>query len=352
MLDAVFDRLREMSRPYRGVIEDALEGTFQTDTVLDRAIRHVLFADAKRLRASLALMAMEAAGGSARAALPIAVAFELAHTASLIHDDIMDGARMRRGRRCVHHVFGRHIAITAGDALIFEAYRRILSLAGHHPGPTVERILQIFTTCAARTCRGQAQDLTFSAECGTMRQYLAMIRAKTGSMIEAPLESAALLAGAPPFWRARLRRYGGYVGMAFQIVDDALEYVGSEVRAGKTLGKDLRHGGGSAMLIFCREVCNPVEREALAAAIRRIRASGDPGSVEVVLALLRKHGAVEFARRLCARYATRALRALEDVGVAPARAELGAVARIVGAWDGLPDPLPGRATAGLVSGAS
>lgn len=345
MLDSVHDCLREAGRPYRGVIEDALQDVFQIDAVLDRAIRHVLFADAKRLRASLALIAMEAAGGHARSALPIAVAFELLHTASLIHDDIMDEARVRRGRPCVHLVFGTRVAITAGDALIFEAYRRILSLAEQHPRATVERVLHIFTACAARTCRGQAQDLEFPVESGTLRQYLLMVRAKTGSMIEAPLESAAVLAGAPPLFRERLRQYGRDIGIAFQILDDALDYLGSEDRAGKSLGNDLRRGGGSALLIFCRESCDPVERARLAEAVARVRASGDPASLQMMRALFRKYGAAASCQRLCARYADRALRALADVGPTAARAELAAIARIVGTWNRAPGAPPEGAVA-------
>src|SRR5690349_15015251 len=122
-LHLIADRLCERMRPYRRMVEAALEPLFRSDTPLDRAVGHALFGNAKRIRASLALIASDAAGGHASDALPIAVAFELLHTASLIHDDIMDDAKVRRGRACVHRVFGINLAITAGDALIFEAYR-------------------------------------------------------------------------------------------------------------------------------------------------------------------------------------------------------------------------------------
>jgi geranylgeranyl pyrophosphate synthase len=106
MLGLIHDRLREVTRRHATMVENALRPLFRGAGPLDEAVRHVLFADAKRVRASLALIATEAAGGSAAAALPVAVAFELLHTASLVHDDIMDDAQMRRGRPCVHRAFG------------------------------------------------------------------------------------------------------------------------------------------------------------------------------------------------------------------------------------------------------
>ena len=244
----VADRLCKRLRPYRHMVELALEPLFTADTPLDRAIRHALYGNAKRVRASLALIASEAAGGRASDALPVAVAFELLHTASLIHDDIMDGALVRRGRSCVHRVFGTNLAITAGDALIFEAYRALLKLFRRNPKG--ERAIEIFTSCAARTCRGQSLDLDFQDNSASLRQYLRMVRAKTGSMIEAPIECAAILAGAPRPWCDGFREYGRSLGIAFQITDDVTDYLGSEAKTGKTLGNDLRNGAGSALLIF------------------------------------------------------------------------------------------------------
>src|SRR5690349_11448535 len=128
LLDLVRDRLQQQTGRLRGLVEASLAGVFRGDTVLDRAARHLLFGEGKLVRASLALIGMEAAGGRAATAVRIATAFELLHTASLIHDDIMDAAEVRRGRECVHRVFGTRMAITAGDALIFEAYRHVLLL--------------------------------------------------------------------------------------------------------------------------------------------------------------------------------------------------------------------------------
>jgi len=331
-LHSIPDRLCELMRPYRRMVESALQPLFRSDTPLDRAAAHALFASAKRIRASLALIASEAAGGQARDALPIAVAFELLHTASLIHDDIMDGALVRRGRSCVHHVFGTSLAITAGDALVFEGYRSLLKSFASHPAAAAERAIDIFTSCAAKACRGQSLDLAFGSESGSVHQYLTMVRAKTGSMIEAPLECAAVLAGAPAHWCDRFREYGRCLGIAFQITDDVIDHLGRETKAGKTLGNDLRNGAGSALLVFTRHACSPLQREVLADAIQRARTSQAGEGAAGLVAIMQEHGAIEWTQRLCARYADRGVRALQDIGVEPARTGLAAIATTVGQW--------------------
>jgi geranylgeranyl pyrophosphate synthase len=331
-LDLIHDGLRQRTRRYATLVEDALRPLFGGAGPLDEAVRHVLFADAKRVRASLALIATEAAGGSAGAALPVAVAFELLHTASLVHDDIMDDAQMRRGRPCVHRAFGTDIALTAGDALIFEAYRQALALAGSFGPDRAQEVLHIFSACAAETCRGQALDLTFPADAGTVRQYLRVVRRKTGSMIAAPLESGAVLGRGDPSWPPCFRRAGQALGTAFQIVDDAIDYLGTEDKAKKTLGNDLRRQRGSAMLIHCRNRCALDERDAVDRAIAHFARSDDPDDLRPVLAAFRRHDAIGFTQRLCAHYARRASTLLAGIGVEPARSDLDAIVRIVGSW--------------------
>ncbi len=340
MLDLIHDCLRAKTRKYRAMVNEALDGLFQKDTILERVIRHILFADAKRVRASLALMATEAAGQEPESALPMGIGFELLHTASLIHDDIMDDAQTRRGRPCAHRVFGTELAITAGDALVFEAYQQILQLSSRYASDRLAAVLGIFGACAAQTCRGQADDLTFPHEDATMRQYLQMVRRKTGSMIEAPLQGGAVLGDAPPSWQRRFRQFGRDLGIAFQIVDDAIDYLGSEEKARKTLGNDLRRNKGSAMLIYCRQQCNREERDTMARSIEQFRISGNMVYLNAILELLRKYDAIGFTQRLCQFYVNRARRMIRDIGREPARTGLDEVAQIVGYWGLLSSRLP------------
>ena len=339
-LDLVHDCLRHRTRRYRKMVDQALDDVFSGAGVLDTAIRHTLFGDAKRIRASLVLLATEAAGGDAEVALPVAVAFELLHTASLVHDDIMDEADVRRGRPCSHRLFGTGIAITAGDALIFEAYQRMLGLTASINGGRAEEVLRIFSSCALRTCRGQTRDLTFPPDSGTILAYLRMIRWKTGSMIEAPLEAGAVLADADPLCRRRFAQFGRVLGMAFQIVDDAIDYLGDAEQACKTLGSDLRRRSGSPMLIYSRLRSSRSERAAMEAAITRFANSREPGDLADVVEIMRRHDAIGFSQRLCAAHVERARRLIAGVGVEPARSDLDQLARIVGYWGLLAARLP------------
>jgi len=340
MLDMIHDCLKDKIAPYRSIINESIARLFRADNVLDKAARHVLCADAKRIRAALALIATEAAGGDALHALPMAVAFELLHTASLVHDDIMDDARSRRGRPCVHRVFGIDIAITTGDALIFEAYQQLLDLGSTWNQDRVSAVLRVFNRCALQTCGGQSDDLTFSDRPQSIKAYLTMVRRKTGSMIEAPLQGAAVLTNACPQWRFRFRDFGRALGTAFQIVDDAIDYLGNENKARKTLGNDLRRKKGSAMVIYCHERCSPSEREVMASAIERFRRSGDIDDTKPVLDLLYKYDAIGFTQRLCEHYIRRARRIIENVGKEPARTTLDAIANIVGYWGLLAARIP------------
>jgi octaprenyl-diphosphate synthase len=167
-----------------------------------------------------------------------------------------------------------------------------------------------------------------------------MIRRKTGSMIEAPLEAGALLGGADATLQRRFRLFGSLLGTAFQIVDDAIDYLGSEDEALKTLGADLRRRSGSAMLTYCRARCSPPERAVMERALARFGTSGDPESLSIVMALLRQHDAIGFSQHLCARTVARARRLIAGVGVEPARTDLDVLARMVGYWGLLGARLP------------
>jgi geranylgeranyl diphosphate synthase type I len=343
-LDMIHDCLRDKIASQRKLIDKSIEGLFQTGTVLDQAARHILFSKAKRIRAALALIATQAAGGDAAQALPMAVGFELLHTASLIHDDIMDDAQSRRGRPCVHRVFGIDIAITTGDALIFEAYRELLALSSFLESSRVNEVLRLFSTCAVHTCQGQTDDLTFSNQNRSIKDYLRMVRRKTGSMIEAPMEGGAIIANASLHWRRRFREFGRTLGTAFQIVDDAIDYLGSEDKVYKTIGNDLRRKKGSAMMIYCRERCNRAEQAVLSTAIEQFRLSGDIEDVKPVLELLDKYDAIGFTQRLCERYINRARQLIKGIGKEPARTTLDEIANIVGYWGLLATARPSSAS--------
>jgi len=214
-------------------------------TTLREAIAYSLLAPGKRLRPMLVLMAAEACGASAEAALPAACAVEMVHAYSLIHDDLpaMDDDDVRRGRPTCHKAFDEATAILAGDALLTMAFE---TLAKEVRPPEVAARCCAALAEAAGPCNmvgGQADDVADGvATDGDLRTLESIHRRKTGAMIRVSLRLGGLTAGADAQEMAALEAYGRRLGLAFQITDDLLDVRSDEATAGKRVGKDAQRG--------------------------------------------------------------------------------------------------------------
>ncbi len=212
---------------------------------LGEAMRYALLAPGKRLRPSLVLMAAEACGGDPRAAMPAAVAVEMIHAYSLVHDDLpaMDDDDRRRGRPTVHIQFDEATAILAGDALQAEAFHHLAREVAD-PGQAAEAIGVLAAAAGASALvGGQAEDL--AAEAGgpqTLQRLTAIHRRKTGALIAASVDLGALLSSASESTRTTLANYARDLGLAFQVVDDLLDFTAQECALGKRAGKDAQRG--------------------------------------------------------------------------------------------------------------
>ncbi|WP_432176469.1 polyprenyl synthetase family protein [Streptomyces sp. Tue6028] len=202
-------------------------------------------AQGKGVRQALALLGAEAAGGPAEAGVPGAVAVELVHTFSLLHDDIMDGDALRRGRPAVWKAYGTGPAVLAGDALFALA---VETLAAAPAGVRTARAVRQLTTALGDLVRGQADDLLFAGRPWTgpgavgVAEYEGMAEGKTGALLGAALALGAQLAGAPGEMALVLDRAGRHLGLAFQIADDLLGIWGDPAVTGKPVRGDLRQG--------------------------------------------------------------------------------------------------------------
>jgi geranylgeranyl diphosphate synthase type II len=212
---------------------------------LGEAARYSLEAGGKRVRPVLCLLACEAVGGTAKRALPGALALEFVHTYSLIHDDLpaMDDDDLRRGRPTNHKVFGEGHAILAGDALLTEAFG-VLAAADLDPVRRAEALVLLAEAAGWRgMAGGQALDLEGEKIASYDLDHLRLIhRLKTGALLRASLEIGAVLGGAAPAQRAALRAYGEAIGLAFQIQDDILDTTATDADLGKRAGKDAGRG--------------------------------------------------------------------------------------------------------------
>ena len=226
-------------------LAEATEYSADCPPRLADAIRYALLAPGKRLRPGLVLMAAEASGGTIESAMPAAVAVEMIHAYSLIHDDLpaMDDDDRRRGRPTVHIRFDEATAILAGDALQAEAFRHLLTrIADPRLAAEAGSVLAAAAGASALV-GGQAEDL--AAESGgeqTLQRLESIHRRKTGALIAASVDLGAILGNATESTRGTLRHYAEALGLAFQVVDDLLDLTADEAAMGKRVGKDADRG--------------------------------------------------------------------------------------------------------------
>jgi geranylgeranyl diphosphate synthase type II len=234
--------------PHRALIEAALaracDFTADCPPHLAEAIRYSLLAPGKRLRPQLVLMACEACGGAVDAALPAAVAVEMIHAYSLIHDDLpaMDDDDLRRGRPTCHKQFDEATAILAGDALQARAFE-LLATQVQPPERAAACCAELAKAAGPESLvGGQADDLAAEFRQIDISRLQSIHRRKTGALFRASLQLGAIVAGASADQRAALAAYGEPLGHAFQIVDDLLDVSGEAATVGKRTGKDRERG--------------------------------------------------------------------------------------------------------------
>lgn len=261
----------------------------------------------KRIRPVLCLLCCEACGGDWERALPAAAAVELVHNFSLIHDDIEDGDSTRRGRPTVWSLWGVPQALNAGDTLFTLAHLALFRLADRGvPPETVLSALQILLTACLRLTEGQFLDLRFEGEDRvSVEDYLLMIARKTAKLLSAACELGALVAGASPEARGRLRAFGHHAGIAFQIQDDILGIWGDPAVTGKPVGSDLRRGKKTFPVLYASG-----REPGLRHILPNVARSSD--DLQAAMALLNRSGAREAARERALEEADRALQALRE----------------------------------------
>ena len=199
-------------------------------------IEYTLAAGGKRVRPQLAMIASQLFGGKDEEVLPAALALEVFHNFTLLHDDVMDKADVRRGRPTVHVKWNENTAILSGDQMLIEAYKLLSDV----PADKLPKVLQLFNKMATEICEGQQYDVDFeSQEHVTIDEYLKMIRLKTSVLLANALQTGAYIAGADEQAQEALYQFGINIGLAFQIQDDILDVWGDPKTFGKAVGGDI-----------------------------------------------------------------------------------------------------------------
>ena len=199
-------------------------------------IAYTLAAGGKRVRPQLAMIGSQLFGGKDEEVLPAALALEVFHNFTLLHDDVMDKAEVRRGRPTVHIQWNENTAILSGDQMMIEAY----TLLSQVPERALARVLQLFNKMATEICEGQQYDVDFEQKNDvTIEEYLMMIRLKTSVLLANALQIGAYIAGASEEEQQAVYQFGINIGLAFQIQDDILDVWGDPKTFGKAVGGDI-----------------------------------------------------------------------------------------------------------------
>ncbi|MDI3382820.1 polyprenyl synthetase family protein [Xenophilus aerolatus] len=268
--------------------------------LVSQVSRYIIAAGGKRLRPALLLLMCGALGYTGTQRFNLAAVVEFIHTATLLHDDVVDESTMRRGRPTANESFGNAASVLVGDFLYSRAFQMMLDSRDM-------RVMEILADATNVIAEGEVLQLMNMGDASLDEAaYLHVIRSKTAKLFEASTQLAAVLAGAPPDVEAACARYGQALGTAFQVVDDVLDYAGDAAETGKNVGDDLREGKTTLPLILAMQRGRPEQAELVRSAIQQ----GDVSRLPQLIAVVKETGALEATRAAAAKEAQRAIDAL------------------------------------------
>lgn len=266
----------------------------------------------KRIRPVMCLMGNELFDTINPDSWQVATAIELFHNFTLIHDDIMDAAPLRRGMETVHMKYDQNTALLSGDVMMIRAYEYLASINPLY----LQRILQLFNKTAKEVCEGQQLDMDFEKmKSVSLDTYINMITLKTSVLLAASLQTGAILGGASEGNCKHIYEFGKNLGIAFQVQDDYLDAFGDPEKFGKDVGGDIRQNKKTFLLLHALEVASPSQREEL----EQLMQQNPPDKVQKVLAIFRACNIDEWASQLKDQYLQTALHHLDAIAVVVAR---------------------------------
>jgi geranylgeranyl diphosphate synthase type II len=269
---------------------------------------------AKRIRPVLCLMGNELFDEIKEDTWEVAIAIELFHNFTLIHDDIMDKAPLRRGNQTVHEKFGRNTALLSGDVMLIAAYDYLNKISGRY----IFSIIKLFNKTAREVCEGQQYDMDFETmEFVSFDQYLQMIGLKTSVLLAASMKMGAILGGAGERNQNLLYEFGKKLGLAFQVQDDYLDAFGNPDKFGKQPGGDILSNKKTFLLIHAMETASSAQKKEL----KKLMQESSPEKVSKILQVYRDCKADGWALQLKNKYLDEAFGHFEDIAVLSIRKE-------------------------------
>ncbi len=312
IFEEIKHEIEYVEKELRNIVRDA------EPLIKDTAI-HLMNAGGKRLRPAFSFLGGKFHQYDYKKVLPLAVALELIHMATLVHDDVVDSSMTRRNIPTVKAMWGNRISTHLGDYL----FGKSLKLISECENPAVARIL---ADTSVKMCEGEIQQLATANKANqTIRDYFYRINRKTALLISASCQLGAAVCGARGPLQQTLRRYGHSIGMAFQITDDILDLTADQEKLGKPIGSDLRQGIITLPLIYALK--HSPRRDMLAELVTMEHKGGD--EVREACAIIVSCGGVDYAGKVAQRFITRAREQLADLPDMPARRTLYTVAEFI-----------------------
>jgi geranylgeranyl diphosphate synthase type II len=303
------DRFKE----YRLKIDNALSEYLKEQTkrsyYSDEQYPHTLFdplnyimdGSGKRIRPLMLILSCEAFGGTIEDSLSAAIAIEILHNFTLVHDDIMDNANTRRGKETIHKRWSVNTAILVGDELIGLSYRSLLNTKSKR----IDEVVKAFTNGVIEVCEGQALDYEYeTAEYVGLQEYMKMINKKTAELIRISAVMGAIIAGAKEKEIDLISSYSENLGLAFQIQDDLLDVIANENEFGKKIGGDILEKKKTYLYLKSLELCSEDEKKKL---IEIYNSDSDPdGKIKNVIEIYEKVSAADYAKKDIEKYTGKA----------------------------------------------
>jgi octaprenyl-diphosphate synthase len=268
-------------------VDAVIRRRLASDVVLIRTVaNYIIDSGGKRLRPALLLLAAKACGAHGPAKHELAAVIEFIHTATLLHDDVVDESSLRRGRNTANAEFGNAASVLVGDFLYSRAFQMMVGVGSL-------RVMSVLADATNIIAEGEVLQLLNIHDADTDEEsYLRVIRYKTAKLFQAATQLGAILGASTPEVESALADYGMHLGTAFQLVDDVLDYSGDFHETGKNLGDDLAEGKPTLPLIYAMRAGNDEER----AVIRQAIEHGGKADLDLVVAAIRRVGALDYAR--------------------------------------------------------
>jgi octaprenyl-diphosphate synthase len=285
-------------------VEELFEAQFRSDVGLVGEIgRYIREGGGKRIRPALLLLGCRLCGYRGERAITLASVVEFIHTATLLHDDVVDESQLRRGMRTANAAFGNAASVLVGDFLYSRAFQMMVEVDDM-------RVMRLLAEATNTIAAGEVMQLMGSHDPEVDEaRYLEVIRRKTAKLFEAAARLGAVLARSSRPIETGLARYGAHVGTAFQLIDDVLDYSGDEAAIGKSLGDDLAEGKPTLPLIHVLRSGSPPDQ----ALVRRAIVAGGRDDFGAVLRAIRACGSLDYARAAAQREVQAAVEALEPL---------------------------------------